>query len=95
MIIDNFHVLGISTNPTKAYAPLVTYPDAVLPLAVASELLESVRWWNSKVEQASGSIEYEKLAQCHPLKIRRKLSNPFTFEKAFSLAIAKTTNHGL
>ena len=93
MIIDNFHVFGISANPTKTYAPLVINADAVLTLAVASELLESVCWWNSKIEQASGSIEYEKFAQCHPLKIGWKLSNPFTFEEALSLAIAKTTNH--
>jgi len=50
VIIDNFDVFGISANPAKAYAPLVINADAVLPLAVAGELLEAVCRRNSKIE---------------------------------------------
>jgi hypothetical protein len=42
MIVNDFHVVGISVLPMKADPPLIVDPNAVLAVSVAAELLQSV-----------------------------------------------------
>ncbi len=42
MIIRDLHVIGISMGPSKADSPLIVDSDAVLPLALPREFLQTI-----------------------------------------------------
>jgi hypothetical protein len=62
MIIHDFYVIGITIDPSNAYPPLVVNPDAVLPCPVAAELLQPVRWRNTKIIHCDRVVEHAQLA---------------------------------
>jgi hypothetical protein len=42
VIIDDFHLMGISIYPHKADPPLIIDTNAVLPCSIASQLLKAI-----------------------------------------------------
>jgi hypothetical protein len=67
MIVCYFNVKGISVFPVKAYPPLIVYPDAELPFAIALQGLQPVAWRNSKVFQVPGLVKVQEFAPGCPL----------------------------
>ncbi len=56
VIIDNFDLLGISAGPTETDAPLIIYPNRVLPAATTFECLPSMAGRQLEESQLHGSI---------------------------------------
>jgi hypothetical protein len=73
VVIKNFNVLSPSLGPSETDAPLVVYPDAVLPLPIAREGLEPVARWNSQVIQKVSGIDHQEFAMCGSLNLLRQL----------------------
>jgi hypothetical protein len=51
VIVDDFHVVGVSTGPAETDAPLIIDANAVLTRTISRQLLQTVRRWNAKVEK--------------------------------------------
>jgi len=49
MVIHNLDFERVSIGPTEADAPLVVDPDAVLPLAIARQSLQTIARDGSKI----------------------------------------------
>jgi len=49
MVIHNLNVVGISTTPYKADAPLIVDANAVLSFSVTFERFQSIAWGCRKV----------------------------------------------
>jgi hypothetical protein len=94
VIIDDFHVAGISTLPAEADPPLVVDPNAVLALSVTAELFKVIRWWNTKVIKRLRSVQDEKFTQRHPLKTPKLPGMP-PLEDFLGLLAAESLNHEL
>ena len=65
MVINNLNVVGISTTPYKADAPLIVDPDAVLSPAIASECLEPVAGRRPEIREPGRRVEHVQLAERH------------------------------
>jgi hypothetical protein len=74
LVIDDFHVMGITVNSSEADTPLIVDPDAVLAFATTLRRLESVGWRNSQITQHRGVAEHTQLATCNGLDIDRQSS---------------------
>jgi hypothetical protein len=46
VIVNYFNIMGISIFPYEADAPLVIYPDTVLPGPITLEFLKPIGWGN-------------------------------------------------
>jgi hypothetical protein len=56
MIIGYLNIIGIRLLPSKTYPPLIVNSDAMLPLAIARELLQSIAWWYPQIFQSFRGI---------------------------------------
>jgi len=72
VVIDDFHAVGVTLNPSKTDAPLIVDPDAVLAFAIALEGFESIGRWNMQIIQHEGVPEHTQLTTCHGLDIVRQ-----------------------
>lgn len=68
MVVDQLDILCTTVLPHEADPPLVVDPDAVLPLAVTLELLETVTRWDSEIFDVRRSVEQLQLSECLALK---------------------------
>jgi hypothetical protein len=65
VVVNDFNVFGSMTGPAKADSPLVIDPDAVLPLSVAPQALQSIAGRHTQVIEAGGDLELPQLATGH------------------------------
>ena len=66
MVVDDFHIVGIASLPSKADAPLVIDANAVLTLAVALECLELVTGRGLQVREDSRAVQVQQLPASRP-----------------------------
>jgi hypothetical protein len=59
MIVGYLNIEGIPLMPSKTYPPLIVNSDAVLPLPIASQLLQTVTWRHTQVFQVFRSIQQQ------------------------------------
>ena len=71
MVVDDRDVECISVSPTKAYAPLVVDPNAVVTGAITAELLQAISRWNAQIVELFARIELDELASRHSLHLQR------------------------
>jgi hypothetical protein len=57
MIVGYLNIIGIRLMPSKTYPPLIVNSDAVMPMAVAGEFLQSIAWRHPQVFQVFRSIQ--------------------------------------
>ena len=93
MIVDDFYIVRIPVSPTKADSPLVVDAYAVLTFPVAAELLETIRWWNTKVIECISRIQNQELPQRNALK-GPELAGVPPLEDFFRLLAAESLDHG-
>jgi hypothetical protein len=58
MIINNFHVIGVSISPDETYPPLVVDAKAPLPDSGTSQRLESIARRNPQIFKFLGCVQY-------------------------------------
>jgi hypothetical protein len=59
VVVNDLNVFRAGSGPSKADAPLLVDPDAVLPRSVAAELFEPIARRNHEVAQRVGCVEDE------------------------------------
>lgn len=92
MVILNLNFGGIREKPTKADAPLVVDPYAVLPCPVTTECLQPVARDRSQVGQGCCRMNLVEF----PFRRRSNALKPaaeFTPEDSLSLLVPERPNH--
>ena len=93
MIINDFHVVGVSFCPFKADAPLIVNADAVLSFAVASQSFQSVGRRDAQIIQILCVIEHTQFPQGSLLDVRWKLARPLAQVDFVSLFVFEGFDH--
>ena len=71
MVVHDLDFMGVALLPSEADAPLIIDPNAVLPGALASKLLESVPGWDTQIIERLSRIDDDELAQHGALELAR------------------------
>ena len=93
MVADEFHVRGIRAGPAKTDPPLVVDPNAVLPGAIAFELLQPVAGRHSKVIECFRGIQSDEFPEHRPSEIGRKAPYGLAAKEPLGIALGKAGNH--
>lgn len=93
MIIHYLDVVGISTPPFKADAPLVVNANAVLTLSVARQLLEAIRRRYAQILQDLGCVQDPESPSCNSLDVLRKFARELTIEDFLCFLTCEGLNH--
>jgi len=93
VIVRYLYVVSVSAPPSKADAPLIVDPNAVLSCAISFELFKSVSWRKPQVFQPFGCVQYEQLLKCTSMQPWWQSTNVFALEQPLSIAIAKALDH--
>jgi hypothetical protein len=62
VIVHDFDVIRVTRSPNEADTILIVDPNAVLPLTIAMQSLESVARRHPKIANVGGGMQHEKLA---------------------------------
>jgi hypothetical protein len=92
VVVDDFHVPGVSVNPAEANPPLIIDTDAVLAAAVALERFERVAGRRAELLDRLHGIQYEKFSASLPGYRGKSLDDPI-IEQALGTPIAKALDH--
>ena len=93
MIIDNFHIKGVTVFKTKTYSPLVVNVDTPETLEIATQRLKPVAWGCSQVFQCASVIQHLKF----PFRDSGKcfeFSRTFAFKQGLRVFTVERFNHG-
>ena len=93
MVIHDLDIVRIAVRPTKADAPLIVDPDAVLSRPIALEPLEPIPGWHPKVIERFSGIDNHQLAQHRAQELGRVAAEPFPAEEALSVPVAEALDH--
>lgn len=77
----------------EADSPLVVDPDAVLPVSIAFELLQSVAGRHSQVLKRVSSVHDQQFAERRSLDIWPELPNRLALPDPFRVAVTEGTQH--
>jgi hypothetical protein len=94
VVIDDFHVVDVTFDPSEADTPLIVDPDAVLAFAVALERLKTIGWRNSQIIKGEGIAEHTQLAPGHGLDIGRQAPGRRSAPDLFRFPVGKGSDHG-
>ena len=84
MIIDYFHLIGISIIPEKTDPPSIVDTYAVLTFPISMQKLQPIARWYTQVIQCRGPIQHPQFSKCNLLNIVGKLSGKGAVENRFS-----------
>ena len=93
MIVHDFNFVGVAAVPAKANTPWVIYPDTVLTLPIAAELLQSVARGNPQVIEGLRGIKQEQLPQTSSSHRWRELRDRLPLEQPLRLLVAECLDH--
>ena len=93
MIVDDFHVVGISVSPSEADAPLVVDTDAELPGAIALQRFQPVGRRGAQVRELDCGVQHIQLAECGTLQLRAEPLGATALKQRFGLAVGKIRDH--
>ena len=71
MVIDDFHLMGVSSGPNKANTPLIIDAYAVLPGALPAKRFQPVGRRYPQVIEIPGIVDHAKFAPCYVLYVLR------------------------
>ena len=93
MVVDDLDVMRVTADPAEANPPLVVYPDAVLTKPISGQLLQTVRGWNSEIDEAGSGVQHQQFSKSDPVKIRWQPLDSFPSEKSFGIRVTKAPDH--
>jgi hypothetical protein len=93
MIIDDFHLIGISRFPVKADSPSIVDTYAVLPTPISMQKLQPIARWYKQVIQCHGPIQHPQFSECNLLNIVGKLFGKGAVENRFGFLALKRPYH--
>lgn len=95
VVVSYLDVCGTCGCPGEADAPLVVDADAVLPLAVAVQLLEAVARRNPKVVDVFGGVEDQELAVSNSLKVGAERADVRAMPDELGLLARERLDHSI
>jgi hypothetical protein len=93
VIIDHFHVIGMTDSPHKADSPLIIDANAVLSCTIAPELLEAVARRHSKVCQRRGGVKHDEFLSSTSLHAARPAPHGLAAEQPLRVPASKRGDH--
>jgi hypothetical protein len=75
VVINDFHICGVTVFPTETDTPLVVDTDAPLPCSIASQQFEAVAGRHSQLIEFARGIDELEFSPCYSLNLMRKLAN--------------------
>lgn len=93
MIVDEFHIVGITAFPPEAHAPLVGHAYAPLAGAISSELLKAISRQAAQIVERRGCIEHPELAKADVLYVGSPSPNRLALEKSRRVLAAEGSDH--
>lgn len=93
MVVYNLDIESVTSIPTKADAPLLINPNAVLAGTVAGKCFKAVRGRDSKVSKIAGVIEHGELVEGTLLNVAGQLPRPLLVPYPLRFHIGKTLDH--
>jgi hypothetical protein len=94
MIVRNLNRIRAAVSPNETDSVLIVNANAVLPFAVALELLQVVAWWNQKISQCHGDMNHQELSESHSPQVgRRNALVPASFPEFLCFGIGKASDH--
>jgi hypothetical protein len=93
VVVDNLDIEGVTGIPTKADAPLLINPNAVLAGTVAGKCFKAIRWRDSKVSKVTRMVEHGELVEGTLLNVAGQLPRPLLVPYPLRLRIGKTLDH--
>jgi hypothetical protein len=95
VVVHDLNVVGIASHPSEADTPPVVDPDAPLTGPIATESLETVSRWNSKVIQSDRRVELSQLAQRNSLHVCAKPANRSPIKELLGILVTEAPDHRL
>ena len=93
VIVHNLDLESAAVSPDEAYAPLIVDPDAVLPLAIASQGFQPIRGRGPKVVERACRIQHLKLTPCDLGDICGKPFREFPLENRGGALVTEALDH--
>ena len=93
VVVDDFHVVGVTIDPSKTNTLLIVDPDAVLAFAIALEGFQPIGRWSAQIIQRRGVLEHTQLATCHGLDICRQTPGGRSTRDLFRFLVGKVPDH--
>jgi len=93
VVIDDFHVVGVTINPSKTDTPLIVDADAVLAFSAALECFKTVGRRNSQILKREGIAEHAQLATRHRLNIGWQSPGRHPTPDLFRFLVGKVSDH--
>jgi uncharacterized protein (DUF433 family) len=80
MVVNDLHIAGISAREAITQTPLISHPNATLPLMTSVEVLQAVRRRYAQVVNTCGNVEQQKAItksrNCWPALASRHIAKP-------------------
>src|SRR5262245_10305751 len=93
MVIDDFHIVRFTALPAEAHAVLLVDADAMLPLAIAAELLQTISRRAAQVFQRLPGVQEQQLSQGRALQRASHLTARFALKQPRRLSVAEAPDH--
>ena len=95
VIVNDLDVVCIGAVPSKAYPPLIIHSNAVLPLPVTTELLQTIPWRNPEILKCFRRVYSYEFAKHHAPQIGRESPDGLSGKQALGIAIPEGLDHRL
>ena len=93
MVVHDFNTLRTEPRPDKADSPLVVDPDAVLPVPIATQRLQSVARWRGQIAEHLRIVQLPQLALGDALPVRPDASGEPAVKQGLGIAIGEGADH--
>jgi hypothetical protein len=93
VVIDDFHVVGVTVDPSKADTPLIVDPDAVLAFAIPFEGCEPIGRRNAQIIQHGSVAKHAQFAARHGLDIGGQVPGWRSAADLFRFLVGKVPDH--
>jgi hypothetical protein len=93
VIVRDLNVEGVASGPAEADSPLVVDPNAVLPLSISPQPLQSVPRGHPEVIDPFRGVQEQKFAVRPTLYIRWQQPRPLSPEDLLRLSVREASDH--
>ena len=67
VVVNDFDFVRIAIPPFKTNPPLIVNPNAVLSLAITSQLFQSIARRSTQIDETFRGVEEQEFSVCRPL----------------------------
>ena len=83
MVIGDLDLVGVAFAPDEAHAVLIIHPDAVVPVAIATQRLQPVARRHAEIVQRTCRVDLSEFSQGGVVEAGRQLGRPLAVPELF------------